>query len=82
MQDHQKGSSFQAFWKECGVNLLIGLAITVVICAVVGIRGLLMPLPLWLALGLVCWLVRLWLVYRRWLQDGGADQAQEGRKQP
>lgn len=82
MKDHQNSASFRAFWKACGVNLLIGLAITVVICAVVGIKGILMPLPLWLALGLVCWLVRLWLVYRRWLQDGGADQMQEDQKQP
>ena len=80
MDDNKKSTSFQRFWKACGVNLLIGLAITLAICGFVGVKGIFMPLPLWLALGLVCWLIRLRLVYRHWLQDGGGEQLDEDQE--
>ena len=74
MLKDEKGTPFRRFWVGNRVNLLVALAITLVICLIVGLQGVFMPLPLWLALGVVCWLVRLWLVYRSWLRSGGDRQ--------
>lgn len=67
----ENDNRFQRFWVQNRVNLIIGLAITLIICGFVGIQGFFMPLPLWLALGVACWLVRLWLVYLNWCRNGG-----------
>lgn len=81
MHDEQNNTPFRKFWQANGVNLIIGLVITLVICTIVGLRGILMPLPLWLALGIVCWLGRMGLVYRRWKRAGG-DQDQTAPGEP
>lgn len=67
----EKETPFHRFWVQNRINLIIALVITLAICCFVGFQGFFMPLPLWLALGVVCWLVRLWLVYLNWRRSGG-----------
>lgn len=75
--DQNKETRFRRFWRQNRVNLLVGLVICMVICVLAGLRGLLMPMPLWLALGLFCWLFRVWLVYLSWRRGGGDRQDPE-----
>lgn len=73
MDGHEE-TPFRRFWRQNRANLLVGLAVCLVLCLLAGIWGLLMPLPLWLALGAVCWLVRVGLVYRRWRSGNQAPR--------
>lgn len=65
----QKKPDFSRFWKEQGSNLIAGLVITLVLCILMGIQGLAFSLPVWIALALIFWLLRMWLLYRSWKRN-------------
>ena len=62
----QKKPDFSGFWKEQGTNLIAGLVITLVLCILMGIQGIVFSLPVWIAIALVFWLIRLGLLYLGW----------------
>ena len=62
----QKKPDFSGFWKEQGTNLIVGLVITLVLCIVMGVKGLVFSLPVWIAIALVFWLIRMGLLYLGW----------------
>lgn len=74
----RKNTSFAQFWKQNSSSLIIALIISMVICGIVGIRGLAFPLWVWILIGLVCWIGRMWLLYRSWKRDNKKSNGQAG----
>ena len=64
---------FKRFWKAMGVNLIAALVITLVLCGLVGAQTATLTVPLWLLLGLVCWLVRSGYLFHKWKQENGDE---------
>lgn len=72
-QHEEKGGAFPRFWRQKSGSLLAGLACTMLLCLVVGLRTSVLPLPVWVLIGLAFWGARLWSLYRLWRREQGPE---------
>ncbi len=70
----EQKSDFKRFWRANGVNLIVALVITLVICGFVGVQHYAFSLPVWLVIGVVCWLARMAWLYHNWKRDNPEDE--------
>lgn len=65
---------FPRFWKQTGTNLIIGLVITLVLCVIVGLQKVWFSLPVWIAIGVVFWVLRALMLYRNWKRNAPDEE--------
>lgn len=70
----KKRDAFRRFWKGSGVNLLIGLLCTMLLCIAAGRWLRVFPMPAWIGIGLLFWLVRMGLLFWDFLRRDQEDE--------
>lgn len=65
----EKHPEFAKFWKQNGTNLIVALVVTMVLCGLVAVQTTTFNLPVWLIIGLVCWVLHSAYLFTRWKKE-------------
>lgn len=66
-------STFEKFWKKNGTNMIAALIITLVLCGLLGSQTATLTVPLWLGIGVVCWVIHGGYLFYKWKKEGGDE---------